>query len=46
MESKNQNIIPEGKKSSNDFIKLLIGIIVVIAAMVALKFLASALGMF
>jgi len=44
MENKNHTIEPESKKSINDFTKLLIGIVVVIAAMVALKYLFSALG--
>ena len=35
---------PENKKSMSDFMKLFIGIIIVIIAMVALKFLAGALG--
>jgi len=44
MENKNQAIEPENRKSINDFVKLLIGIFVVIIVMVALKYLASALG--
>jgi len=44
MENKNQTIEPENRKSINDFVKLLIGIFVVIIVMVALKYLASALG--
>ena len=44
MENKNHTVQPVNKKSMNDFTKLLIGIVVVIIAMVALKYLASALG--
>ena len=35
---------PENKKSMNDFMKLFLGIVIVIMAMVALKLLAGALG--
>jgi hypothetical protein len=44
MENRNHTVQPVNKKSMGDFTKLLIGIVVVILAMVALKFLASALG--
>jgi hypothetical protein len=44
MENKNHTVQPENKKSMSDFMKLFIGIVVVILAMVALKYLASALG--
>lgn len=40
----NKIVEPESKKSMSDFMKLFIGIVIVIIAMVALKFLASALG--
>jgi hypothetical protein len=43
MENNNQIIEPQ-KKFSNDFMKLVIGIIVVIVLLVALKYLADALG--
>ncbi|HSO86180.1 MAG TPA: hypothetical protein VLQ91_06490 [Draconibacterium sp.] len=43
MENTNNIIKPENKKS-NDFMKLVIGIIVVIISLVALKFLSNALG--
>ena len=46
MENKNQITEPADNKSTNDFWKLLIGIVVVIGALVALKLLASALGVF
>ncbi len=42
MENINNTIEPENKKS-NDLVKLLIGIIVVIISLVALKYLANAL---
>lgn len=43
----NNNIAqPENKKSISDGVKLIIGIFVVIAGLVGLKFLMSALGMF
>lgn len=44
MQNKNHAVEPENKKSMNDFLKLFIGIVVVIVAMVALKYLAIALG--
>lgn len=44
MENKNHTVQPEDKKSMNDFMKLFIGIVIVIVAMVALKYLVSALG--
>lgn len=44
MENTNQTIQPNDKKSSNDFIKLVIGIFVFIVILVALKYLVSALG--
>jgi hypothetical protein len=44
MENKNHTIEPENKKSSKDFIKLLIGVFVVIISLVILKYLASAFG--
>lgn len=44
MENKGQILEPGKEKSSNDMIKLLVGIVVVIAALVALKYLMSALG--
>ena len=43
MENKNNTIEPESKKS-NDFMKLIIGIIVVIVGLIALKYLANVLG--
>jgi len=44
MTNKNQMIAPVQKKPGTDFIKLLIGIAVVIAILVALKLLSEALG--
>lgn len=44
MENKNHTIDPESKKSMNDFMKLLIGIVVVIVSLVVLKYLAMAFG--
>ncbi len=44
MENINQTIQPNDKKSTNDFIKLAIGIFVFIIVIVALKYLVSALG--
>jgi flagellar basal body-associated protein FliL len=44
MENTNQTIQPNDKKSTNDFIKLLIGIVIFVVALVALKYLISALG--
>ncbi len=44
MENINQTIQPNDKKSSNDFLKLGIGILVFIIVLVALKYLVSALG--
>ena len=44
MENKNQAAEPENKKSTNDFMKLFIGIFVVIIALVAIKYLANVLG--
>lgn len=44
MANKNQMIAPVQKKPGTDFIKLLIGIVVVIAILVALKLLSEALG--
>ena len=43
MENTNNTIEPENKKS-NDFMKLIIGIVVVIIGLIALKFLANAFG--
>lgn len=43
MENKNNVIEPENKKS-NDFLKLVLGIIVVIIALIALKYLANVFG--
>jgi hypothetical protein len=43
MENKNNTIEPESKKS-NDFMKLIIGIVVVIVGLIALKYLANVLG--
>ncbi len=43
MENKNQAIEPQNKKM-NDFLKLFIGIVVVIISLVALKYLSTALG--
>jgi len=40
----NKIVEPENKKSMNDFMKLFIGIVVVIVSMVVLKYLATALG--
>ena len=44
MENTNQTIQPNDKKSTNDFVKLVIGIFVFILILVALKYLVSALG--
>lgn len=44
MDNNNHTIDPENKKSINDFIKLFIGIVVVIISIVALKYLSTALG--
>lgn len=44
MANKNQTIAPVQKKPGTDFIKLLIGIAVVIVVLVALKLLSEALG--
>jgi hypothetical protein len=44
MKNTNQTIHPNDKKSTNDFIKLVIGIFVFILILVALKYLVSALG--
>lgn len=44
MENINQTSQPNEKKSTNDFIKLAIGIVVFIIIIVALKYLISALG--
>jgi flagellar basal body-associated protein FliL len=44
MENINQTSQPNEKKSSNDFVKLVIGIVVFIIVLVALKYLVSALG--
>jgi hypothetical protein len=44
MENINQTSQPNEKKSTNDFIKLAIGIVVFIIIIVALKYLVSALG--
>ncbi len=44
MENTNQTIQPNDKKSTNDFMKLLIGVVVFVAVLVALKYLVSALG--
>lgn len=46
MENKNETINPVQKKPGSDFVKLFISIVVVIAILVALKFLAEALGVF
>ncbi|KAF0235466.1 MAG: hypothetical protein FD181_3484 [Prolixibacteraceae bacterium] len=43
MENKNNTIEPDNKKS-NDFMKLIIGIIVVIISLTALKYLANVMG--
>lgn len=43
MENINQIIEPENKQS-NDIVKLIIGIIVVIIGLIALKYLANVLG--
>ena len=43
MENTNQIIEPENKKS-NDIMKLILGIIVVIIGLIALKYLANVLG--
>ena len=43
MENKNNTIEPENKKS-NDFMKLMIGIVVVIIALIALKYLSKVFG--
>jgi hypothetical protein len=45
MENKNDTIEPENKKLLNDFMKLFIGIIVVIIFLVALKYLMNVLGL-
>jgi hypothetical protein len=44
MENTNQTIQPRDKKSTNDFMKLLIGMVVFVVVLVALKYLVSALG--
>lgn len=44
MENNNQILEPEDKKSTKDFMKLLIGIIVFITALIVLKYLVSAMG--
>jgi hypothetical protein len=44
MENTNQTIQPNDKKSTNDFMKLLIGIFIFIIVLVALKYLVNALG--
>ncbi len=44
MENNNQILEPEDKKSTKDFMKLLIGILVFISVLVAFKYLVSALG--
>ncbi len=44
MENTNQTIQPNDKKSTNDFMKLLIGVVVFVVVLVALKYLVSALG--
>lgn len=44
MENKGQILEPGKEKSSNDFVKLLIGIVAVIVALIALKYLSSVLG--
>lgn len=46
MENQIQNTEQENKKPSGDFVKLLIGIAVVIIVLIALKLLASAVGVF
>jgi hypothetical protein len=43
MENKNNTIEPENKKS-NDLMKLVIGIFVVIIALIALKYLGNMFG--
>jgi hypothetical protein len=43
MKNTNQIIEPENKQS-NDFVKLFIGIVVVIIGLIALKYLANVLG--
>jgi hypothetical protein len=43
MENTNNTLQPENKKS-NDFMKLVIGIIVVIISLFAIKFLGDAFG--
>lgn len=45
MENINQTIQPNDKKSTNDFMKLVIGIFVFIIVLVALKYLVGALGL-
>ena len=44
MENTNQNIQPNDKKSSSDFVKLGIGVLVFVVILVALKYLVNALG--
>ncbi len=44
MENTNQTIEPKDSKSTNDFLKLGIGILVFVIVIVALKYLVSALG--
>lgn len=44
MENIDQTIQPNDKKSTNDFVKLVIGIVVFIIVLVALKYLVNALG--
>jgi len=43
MENKNNTIEPENKKS-NDFMKLIIGIFVVIISLIAIKYLGNMFG--
>jgi hypothetical protein len=44
MENTNETIQKKDKKSTSDFVKLGIGIVVFIVILVALKYLVSALG--
>ncbi len=44
MENTNNITNPENKKSTNDFMKLFIGIFIVIVSLVAIKYFAQMLG--
>ena len=44
MKNRDQIIEPKNNKTSNDFLKLFIGIFVLIISLIALKYLANVLG--